>query len=42
MQAQTKGKYQQQVPLADFNAGMYFILLQTEKEQISKKLIIVQ
>ena len=41
-QAKDKGIYQQEVALGGFNAGMYFIVLQTEKEQISKKMILLQ
>ena len=36
MQSQAKGKYQQQFNLGNLQEGMYFILLQTEREQISK------
>lgn len=36
------GIYQKQIQLADFNAGIYFVVLQTEKEQISKKMILVE
>lgn len=42
IQSQNKGSYQQQVSLNELNAGMYFIILQTEKERISKKLIVVR
>ena len=42
VQAQAKGKYQQQFSLGNLQAGMYFVLLQTETEQISKKLILVR
>ena len=41
-QTKDKGIYQQQVALSGFNAGMYFVVLQTEKEQISKKMILLQ
>ncbi len=42
MQSQAEGKYQQQLNLTNLQAGMYFVLLQTETEQISKKLILVR
>jgi len=42
IQTQAKGNYQQQFNLGNLQAGMYFVLLQTEREQISKKLILVR
>lgn len=42
MQSQAKGKYQQQLNLGELTEGMYFVLLQTETEQISQKLILVR
>ena len=42
LQSQAKGKYQQQFNLGNLQEGMYFILLQTEREQISKTLILVR
>ncbi len=41
-QAKDQGHYQQEISLGGFNAGMYFVVLQTEKEQISKKMILLQ
>ncbi len=41
-QAKAQGTYQQEVALSGFNAGMYFVVLQTEKEQISKKMILIR
>ncbi len=41
-QSKDQGIYQQRIALGDFNGGMYFVVLQTEKEQISKKMIILK
>ncbi len=41
-QSQAKGKYQHQLNLNELPEGMYFVLLQTEHEQISQKLIVVR
>ena len=41
-QAQEKGVFQEQFLLSTLESGMYLVILQTEKERISKKLIVVR
>ena len=41
-QTQDKGTFQERFLLSALEPGMYFVILQTEKERISKKLIIIR